>query len=61
VCAQLPRDVDPDNLRDRLRFEYQIDVSVDVFHGWPRIRISIQGYNTCEDVERLLFALKRLL
>jgi isopenicillin-N epimerase len=61
VCAQLPRYVDPDNLRDRLRFEYQIDVSVDVFHGWPRIRISIQGYNTCEDVERLLYALKRLL
>ena len=61
VCAQLPRDVNPDKLRDRLRFEYQIDVPVDVFHGWPRMRISIQGYNTYADVERLIYALKRLL
>jgi isopenicillin-N epimerase len=61
VCAQLPRDVNPEQLRERLRFEYQIDVSVDVFHGWPRARISIQGYNTYQDVERLIDALKRLL
>jgi isopenicillin-N epimerase len=61
VCAQLPRAVDPDDLRNRLRFEYQIEVSVDVFHDWPRVRVSIQGYNNMQDVERLLFALKRLL
>jgi isopenicillin-N epimerase len=61
VCAQLPRGVNPDDLRNRLRFEYQIDVSVDVFRDWPRTRVSIQGYNMLEDVERLLGALKHLL
>ncbi|HKR85649.1 MAG TPA: aminotransferase class V-fold PLP-dependent enzyme [Terriglobales bacterium] len=61
VCAQLPRYVDAEQLKNRLRFEYNIDVSVDVFHNWPRIRVSIQGYNTLEDVDGLLAALKKIL
>jgi isopenicillin-N epimerase len=61
VCAQLPRHMDAEQLKNRLRFDFDIEVSTDVFRNWPRIRVSIQGYNTIADVERLLFALKRLL
>lgn len=61
VCARLPRDIDPFALRASLRNEYHIDVSTDRFRGEPRIRVSIQGYNDHEDVDRLLNALKTLL
>lgn len=61
VCARLPRDTDDKLLLRRLRFDYGIDVSVDRFDDWPRIRVSIQGYNDVGDVERLLSALRRLL
>ena len=61
VCAQLPRHVDADWLKNELRFTYDIEVSTDVFRNWPRIRVSIQGYNTIDDVERLLHAVKQLL
>jgi isopenicillin-N epimerase len=61
VCAQLPGTVQPDAFKNRLRFEHNIEVSVDSHRDWPRIRISVQGYNTQADIERLLGALKRLL
>ncbi len=62
VCAQLPLQIgDADNFKTRLRFEHNIEVSVDVFRTWPRIRVSIQGYNTAADVEHLLRALRQLL
>jgi isopenicillin-N epimerase len=61
VCAPLPPSVRPDPLKNQLRFEYNIEVSIDIFRGSPRIRVSIQGYNTQEDVHCLLQALKELL
>jgi isopenicillin-N epimerase len=62
VCAQLPREIgDPDEFKTRLRFDHNIEISVDVFRGGPRLRISIQGYNNMADVERLLDALKQTL
>jgi isopenicillin-N epimerase len=61
VCAQLPPHVSAEPFKDRLRFDYNIEVSVDVFRNWPRVRISIQGYNTMKDVECLLEALRKLL
>jgi isopenicillin-N epimerase len=62
VCAQLPRHVgNADDFKNRLRFEYNIEVSVDVFRNRPRVRISIQGYNTIDDVHVLLDALQRLI
>jgi len=36
-------------------------VSTDTFKGWPRIRVSIQAYNTADDVQRLLDALAVLV
>jgi len=61
VCARLPRHVDADALKTTLRFDYRIEVSTDTFKGWPRIRVSIQAYNTADDVQRLLDALAVLV
>ncbi|ABN86746.1 cys/Met metabolism PLP-dependent enzyme family protein [Burkholderia pseudomallei] len=61
VCAQLPPQTDDIALLARLRNECGIDVSVDRFGGRPRIRVSIQGYNGPDDVDRLLGSLKQLL
>lgn len=61
VCAQLPQGIQPDRFKDRLRFEHSIEVSVDAHLGWPRIRVSVQGYNDSRDIEHLLRALKSLL
>lgn len=61
TCAPLPAWVNPVELKNKLRFDYNIDVTVDYFETTPRIRISIQGYNTQEEIEKLLAALKRLL
>lgn len=61
VCAQLPPQTDDVWLINQLRHEHQIDVSVDKFDGRPRVRISIQGYNGPDDVEKLLRSLKQLL
>ncbi len=61
VCARLPRDTDADALKNTLRFEHGIEVSTDTFKGGPRIRVSIQAYNTADDVQRLVDALALLL
>jgi isopenicillin-N epimerase len=61
VCARLPASTDDVALLHRLRYEYDIDVSVDRFNNLPRIRVSIQGYNDLQDVERLLDVLGKIL
>ncbi|GAC1409112.1 MAG: aminotransferase class V-fold PLP-dependent enzyme [Novosphingobium sp.] len=61
ACALLPDHVDIAALQHRLRFEHQIDVSVERFAGTPRVRVSVQGYNTRDDIDRLLAALRVLV
>jgi isopenicillin-N epimerase len=61
VCVPLPPETDDLWLMNALRHEHQIDVSVDRFEGRPRVRISVQGYNGPEDVDRLINSLKQLL
>ena len=39
----------------------QVDVSVERFAGAPRVRVSVQGYNTPDDIDRLLAALRALV
>jgi isopenicillin-N epimerase len=52
---------DAEELQRRLYGEYRIEVPVLTWHDQPFVRVSIQGYNTAEDVEALVHALEVLL
>jgi len=48
-------------LQARLYDEYHIEVPIVVWHNQPFVRVSIQAYNSREDVERLVEDLQKLL
>jgi isopenicillin-N epimerase len=47
---------DPETLRERLFQESRIEVPVTTHRGQVFVRLSVQGYNTPEDIEHLLAA-----
>lgn len=47
---------DPETLRRRLYDESRIEIPVTAHAGRTFVRLSVQGYNTAEDVDRLLAA-----
>jgi isopenicillin-N epimerase len=61
TAVPLPADTDLTTLKSRLYDEYRVEVPVLAWKDRKLIRISIQGYNTKKDVDRLLFALSELL
>jgi isopenicillin-N epimerase len=61
TTAPLPADTDPAALKSRLYDEYRIEIPITAWKDKKLIRISIQGYNSKKDVDRLLFALSKLL
>ena len=52
---------DPDELKRRLYDEYRVEVPIISWGGRQFVRVSVQGYNTKEDVETLVRALENLL
>ncbi len=60
AAIQLP-ELDPTRLQARLYAEYQVEVPIYRWNGNPFLRISIQAYNTAEDIEALLQGLADLL
>jgi isopenicillin-N epimerase len=60
-AAPLPKKTDAPALKDRLYDEFRIEVPVYNWNGNKLIRISVQGYNTQDDLEALYNALSRLL
>jgi isopenicillin-N epimerase len=48
-------------LRSRLLDEYQIEIPPTRWDGHRFVRLSVQGYNTRADIERLIEALGALL
>ncbi len=48
-------------LKQRLYDEYRIEVPLPVWRDQPAVRVSVQGYNTRADLERLMAALGTLL
>ncbi len=59
VSLPLPS-CDSESLKKRLYDEYQIEVPIVTWNDRPLIRISIQGYNTHEEVDALVGALKEI-
>lgn len=49
------------NLKSRLYDEYKIEIPLTEWRGRQFVRISVQGYNTQEDIDALVRALKILL
>ncbi len=61
AVAELPPIPDLETLKQRLYAEYRIEVPLLNWQGRQFIRISVQGYNTPDDLETLLQALEKLL
>jgi isopenicillin-N epimerase len=61
AAASLPADSDIVALKARLYDEYRVEIPLIAWKDKKLIRISAQGYNTKEDMDRLLFALSKLL
>ncbi len=50
-----------DELKNRLYEEYKIEIPCMEWRNQHYLRLSVQGYNTCEDIDRLVRALAELL
>jgi len=61
ASAPLPADTDPSILKSRLYDEYRIEIPVHEWSGIKLLRISVQGYNTQRDIDKLCRALSDLL
>jgi isopenicillin-N epimerase len=59
--ASLPDWIDPIKFKTRLYAEFRIEVPILSWNNQIYIRVSIQGYNTFEDINALLTALQKLL
>jgi isopenicillin-N epimerase len=57
TVSTLPADSDPAALKARLYDEFRIEIPVIAWHERKLIRLSVQGYNTKRDMDKLLFAL----
>ncbi|MFN2370414.1 MAG: aminotransferase class V-fold PLP-dependent enzyme [Candidatus Krumholzibacteriia bacterium] len=62
MCAvPLPEGIDGEALHRRLREKFAVEVPVTTFAGRPWLRFSVQGYNTREDIARLVEAVGEAL
>jgi isopenicillin-N epimerase len=61
VTIPLPGGTDVESLKTRLYEEYHIEVPMVTWQNKPFIRVSFQAYNTHQDVDALIGALKSLL
>jgi selenocysteine lyase/cysteine desulfurase len=51
----------PEEVAQRLRDEFQVEVPVGERLGQPMVRVSIQAYTHPEHIERLVEALRQIL
>lgn len=61
VSIRLPALVDPEALKARLFDEYRVEAPLPVWNSEPFIRLSFAAYNTEEDSDAVVAALKSLL
>lgn len=57
-AVRLPDSVDTDTLKARLHDEFRIEVPLHPWNNMKLMRVSIQGYNTREDADALVEALR---
>jgi isopenicillin-N epimerase len=57
----LPGGSDTPTIKQRLYDEYRIEIPANPWGGAPSLRVSVQGYNTREDIERLLGAVRHVV
>lgn len=60
-AARLPAQTDVEKLKTQLYEESRIEIPVYRWNDQPLIRVSVQGYNTPEELDTLLIALEKLL
>ena len=60
VAAELP-DCDAGEVSRRLAREHRVEVYGKEWNGRPMIRVSVQGYTSADEVERLFVALPKVL
>ncbi len=61
AVAPLPPDVDAATLKSRLYDDFRVEVPIIQWQDRKFVRISIQGYNSTEDVDALISGLEHLL
>ncbi|MSP14320.1 MAG: aminotransferase class V-fold PLP-dependent enzyme [Chloroflexi bacterium] len=61
AVAPLPPNIDLGRLKAALIDQYRVEIPCISWQGRQFIRISVQGYNTQEDIDALLLALQALL
>lgn len=61
ALCELPEGTDPRTLKARLYDDHRVEVPITAWSGRTFVRISVQGYNTPDDIERLLAALSASL
>lgn len=61
VAAPLPFETDIVTLKTRLYDAFRVEVPLMEWNGHKLIRVSTQGYNTQEDIDRLLETLMKTL
>ena len=59
--APLPPDIDISVLKTRLYEDYHVEIPLIEWYGQKFVRISVQGYNTQDDLDALYYGLKALL
>jgi len=59
--APLPAETDVSSLSQRLFHEFHIEIPIPVWAGHKLVRFSLQAYNSEEDVDQLIRALKQLI
>lgn len=61
IVSSLPFNTNIASLKQKLYDEYHIEVPLIDWHGNKLIRVSVQGYNSKRDINRLVDALKKSL
>lgn len=61
TVSTLPSDTDVAAFQRRLYDEYRIEIPLLDWHGNKLLRLSVQGYNSKRDMDKLVRALRRTL